>query len=185
MDTAQSVTLTICDGAGADREACALVAQMLMDWGSDVAFGGADNENTRILVCDRYFAVWRRPLMARILTFVRSFGVLVALVGFGASVTLADDKPEFSEQGFLSAAYDNCATVENRNPKSCECEQKLMSDPDRMSLEDKQMAFYYWRDKERYIKEFEAKRTADPKWQEAFALRMAQVQALIIAACGV
>lgn len=166
-------------------QACALVVQMLMDLVTDVLLRLGRNEITPIIDTTAFNRGEEETLMARILVFVRSFGVLLALLGFGASVTLADDKPEFSEQGFLDAAYDNCATVENRNPKSCECEQKLMSNPERMSLEDKEMAFYYWRNKDRYIKEFEAKRTADPKWQEAFALRMSQIQALVIAACGV
>ena len=46
------------------------------------------------------------------------------------------------------------------------------------------MSFYYFTDKERFTKEFEARRKADPKWQEDFSLRMSNMQALIIAACG-
>jgi hypothetical protein len=122
--------------------------------------------------------------MARIPVFARAAGALVIGLCLGASLALGEEKKEFSEEAFLDAAYNNCATVENRGAKSCDCEQKLMRDPDRMSREDKEMAYYYWADKDRYIKEFEARRKADPKWQEAFALRMAQVQALVIAACG-
>lgn len=122
--------------------------------------------------------------MARISMFARAAGALLIGLCLGASVALGEEKKEFSEQGFLDAAYNNCATIENRGVESCDCEQKLMRDPDRMSREDKEMAYYYWADKDRYIKEFEAKRKADPKWHEAFALRMAQVQALVIAACG-
>lgn len=122
--------------------------------------------------------------MARITGFARAAGVLMIGLCLGASIALGEEKKEFSEQAFLDAAYNNCATFENRSAKSCDCERKLMRDPNRMIREDKEMAYYYWADKERYIKEFEAKRKADPKWQEAFALRMAQVQALVIAACG-
>lgn len=93
-------------------------------------------------------------------------------------------KHEFTEEGFLSAAYDFCATVQNRTAKSCECEQKLLKDPDRFGAEEREMAFYYFTDKDRYLKEFTSRIKADPKWQEGFALRMSNMQALIIAACG-
>lgn len=122
--------------------------------------------------------------MVRIAVFARAAGALLIGLCLSASIALGEEKKEFSEQAFLDAAYNNCATLENRSAKSCDCEQKLMRDPERMSREDKEMAYYYWADKERYIKEFEAKKAADPKWQQAFAMRMANVQALVIAACG-
>lgn len=93
-------------------------------------------------------------------------------------------KQDYTEQGLLDAAYDFCATVQNRHAKSCDCEQKLLKQPDRFGREEREMAFWYFTDKERYTKEFEARRAADPKWQEDFALRMSNMQALIIAACG-
>ncbi len=91
---------------------------------------------------------------------------------------------EYNEQGLLDAAYDFCATVQNRHQNSCECEQKLLKQQHRFGAEEREMAFYYFTDKEHYIQEFEARRKADPKWQEDFALRMSNMQALIIAACG-
>ncbi|MDX2258220.1 MAG: hypothetical protein NW205_04820 [Hyphomicrobiaceae bacterium] len=91
---------------------------------------------------------------------------------------------EYSEQGLLDAAYDHCATKENRGVKSCDCEQKLLSQPDRLDDEGKRMAFWYWTDQDRFKKEFEARRQADPKWQEGFALKMANWSALVTAACG-
>lgn len=122
--------------------------------------------------------------MARFSAFPRSAGALLMGLCLGATIALGDEKKEFSEEAFLEAAYNNCTTFEQRGPKSCECEQKLMRDPDRMSREDKEMAYYYWADKERYIKEFQARKAADPNWQKAFAERMANVQALVISACG-
>ncbi len=91
---------------------------------------------------------------------------------------------EYTEQGLLDAAYNFCATVQNRHGKSCDCEQKLLKDPKRFGAEERLMAFYYFTDKERYLKEFKSRIAADPKWQEGFSLRMSQMQALIIAACG-
>jgi hypothetical protein len=91
---------------------------------------------------------------------------------------------EYTEQGLLDAAYDFCATVQNRSAKSCECEQKLLKDPNRFGAEEREMAFYYFTDKDRYLKEFRSRIAADPKWQEDFALRMSNMQALMIAACG-
>lgn len=91
---------------------------------------------------------------------------------------------EYSEQGLLDAAYDFCATVQNRAGKSCDCEQKLLKQPDRFGQEEREMAFYYFTDKDRYLKEFKSRIAADPKWQEDFSLRMSNMQALIIAACG-
>lgn len=97
----------------------------------------------------------------------------------------AEKAPQsYSEQGLLDAAYHFCATVQNRHGKSCDCEQKLLKQPERFGQEEREMAYYYFTDKDRYIKEFESRRNADPKWQEDFALRMSNMQALIIAACG-
>jgi len=93
------------------------------------------------------------------------------------------DPPEgFSDQGFVDAAYNNCATVENRSARSCECERKLIGD--RVGLDDKMMAYLYWTDKPKFVERFEAKRDADPEWQKGFAQRFSNLQALIIAACG-
>jgi predicted NACHT family NTPase len=113
-----------------------------------------------------------------------SAGGLMLAACLSTSVALAENKSEFSEQGFLDAAYNFCATVENREAKSCECERKLMSDPDRLGHDDRVMAFYYWTDKDRFIKEFQSKSAADEKWKDGFALRMSNIQALVIAACG-
>lgn len=91
---------------------------------------------------------------------------------------------EYSHQGLLDAAFDFCATVQNRHAKSCECEQKLLDQKERFGNEEREMAYYYFTDKDRYLKEFQARIAADPKWQEDFSLRMSNMQALIIAACG-
>jgi len=91
---------------------------------------------------------------------------------------------EYTEQGLLDAAYDFCATVQNRHGKSCDCEQKLLKQPDRFGQEEREMSFYYFTDKDRYLKEYKARIAADPKWQEDFSVRMSTMQALIIAACG-
>lgn len=91
-------------------------------------------------------------------------------------------KIEFSDQAFIDAAYDNCATVENRSAKSCGCERKLIGD--RVNADDKKMAFYYWTDKEKFTGLFEAKRKADATWHKGFSERFSNLQALIIAACG-
>lgn len=122
--------------------------------------------------------------MARISRLTLSAGALLLAAYVSTAGAFAQDKTEFTEQGFIDAAYNNCATVENRSAKSCECERKLMSDPERLGEEDKMMAFYYWTDKERFVKEYENKSAADPKWKEGFALRMSNIQALVIAACG-
>lgn len=100
------------------------------------------------------------------------------------TTTASEGKADYSEQGLLDAAYEFCATVQNRDAKSCDCEQKLLQQPERFGPEEREMAFYYFTDKDRYIKEFEARRTADANWHEDFALRMSNMQALVIAACG-
>jgi len=118
--------------------------------------------------------------------------VFAFFIGLSANAVLraADnaEKPAaskgYTEQGLLDAAYNFCATVQNRHANSCECEQKLLKDPKRFGAEEREMSFYYFTDKERFKKEFEARIKADPKWQEGFSLRMANMQALIIAACG-
>lgn len=91
-------------------------------------------------------------------------------------------KKEFSDEAFLDAAYDNCATVENRSGKSCDCERKLIGD--RVNTDDKQMAFLYWTDKKAFGEKFEERRKADSTWQKGFAERFSTLQALVIAACG-
>lgn len=89
---------------------------------------------------------------------------------------------DFNDQKFLDAAYDNCATVENRSAKSCNCERKLIGD--RVDLEDKKMAYLYWTNKKVFVTEFEKKKTADAAFPKAFSDRFSNLQALIIAACG-
>ncbi|MEQ8823743.1 MAG: hypothetical protein RIC14_05145 [Filomicrobium sp.] len=101
-----------------------------------------------------------------------------------AKHTAKTESKDYTNQGLLDAAFDFCASVQNRSAKSCECEQKLLSDPKRFGTEEREMAFYYFTDKDRYLKEFTSRIKADPKWQEDFALRMSNMQALIIASCG-
>lgn len=100
---------------------------------------------------------------------------LWACGGAGAAET-------YTEQNFMDAAHDNCSRVEKRNPKSCACEQKLIKD--RLSAEDKEMAYYYWTDQAKFVEKFEEKRRADDKWQEGFGERFTNLQVLVIAACG-
>ena len=67
-------------------------------------------------------------------------------------------------------------------PEVCACEQKLIKD--RLSAEDKEMAYYYWTDKTKFVEKFEEKRGADESWQAGFGERFSILQALVIAACG-
>lgn len=90
---------------------------------------------------------------------------------------------DFSKDAFIDAAYNNCATFENRSAKSCECERKLIGD--RVDEDDQQMAYLYWTNKEAFVTRFQARRGSDPKWQAGFSERFSNLQALIIAACGV
>jgi hypothetical protein len=99
-----------------------------------------------------------------------------------ASKEIQTEIKGFNDEAFLDAAYDNCATVENRSAKSCNCERKLIGD--RVSLDDKKMAYLYWTDKERFVKEFEVRKQADPNFAKAFSERFSGLQATIIAACG-
>lgn len=99
----------------------------------------------------------------------------MVLVG-GARAQAAE---AYNEQGFMEAAQDNCSRVERRDAKSCACEQKLIKD--RLSAEDKEMAYYYWTDKAKFAEKFEEKRQ---KWQAGFGERFSLLQALVIAACG-
>ncbi len=106
------------------------------------------------------------------------------LVGLGMGGVRAETKtPEFTNQRFVDAAHNNCTMVQGRPPRSCECERKLISG-DRLSDEDKEMAYYFWVDKKEYAKRFEAKKKANPEWQSGFAQRFNDLQALIITACG-
>ncbi len=89
---------------------------------------------------------------------------------------------DFSKEAFVDAAYNNCATVENRSAKSCECERKLIGD--RVNDDDQQMAYLYWTNKDAFVTRFQARRAADPKWQAGFSDRFSNLQALVIAACG-
>ncbi len=102
-----------------------------------------------------------------------------AAKGEAAAVAALKD---FSKDAFVDAAYNNCATVENRSAKSCECERKLIGD--RVNEDDQQMAYLYWTNKEAFVTRFQARREADPKWQAGFSDRFSNLQALIIAACG-
>lgn len=90
--------------------------------------------------------------------------------------------PPYTEQGFLDAAYKNCAEVENREAKSCECEQKLIRD--RVEPDDKEMAYYYWVDQATYMTRYNENSAKDPEWAKRFSDRFNTIQALIIAACG-
>jgi hypothetical protein len=102
------------------------------------------------------------------------------------AVTLAApalaEAPPYTEQGFMDAAFNNCAKVEGRPTKSCECEQMLIKE--RLAPEDKEMAYYYWVDQAKYAAQYKARTAADPKWPEAFTERFTTLQALILAACG-
>ncbi len=111
----------------------------------------------------------------------RGLAVLMGAALLAASGLRAEPAP-YSEQGFLDAALDNCLNVEQRDRRSCECEQKLIVD--RLGSEDKEMAYYYWVDKNRFAEEYRAKSSADAKWAEDFSNRFTTMQALIIAACG-
>lgn len=124
------------------------------------------------------------------------FAIFTALIAFVATLSATgvshavDPKnapgksAEYTTQGLLDAAYDHCATVQNRHAKSCDCERKLLSDPKRFGAEEREMAYYYFTDKARFTKEFESRKAADPKWNQDFALRMSNMNALIVAACG-
>ncbi len=107
--------------------------------------------------------------------------VAAASVAFAQATQPA---PEYSDQALLDAAYNYCASVENRGVKSCDCEQKLLAQPDRLDDEGKHMAFWYWTDQQRFKTEYETRRSANPQWQEGFALKMANWAALVTAACG-
>lgn len=116
--------------------------------------------------------------------------ILLAMSAAGAAVAeeaaqAADPAralESFNEETFLDAAYNNCATVENRSAQSCTCERKLIGD--RIGHDDKQMAYLYWTDKPSFKVAYEAKLKADPEFQRAFSERFSNLQALIIAACG-
>jgi len=99
-----------------------------------------------------------------------------------ACASLAASALPYSEQGFLDAAYKNCAEVENREAKSCECEQQLIKD--RVEPADKEMAYYYWVDQATYLARYNENVSKDPQWAQKFADRFTTIQALIIAACG-
>ncbi|MEO1204826.1 MAG: hypothetical protein AAFV45_00705 [Pseudomonadota bacterium] len=103
----------------------------------------------------------------------------------GAAKATSDEAlmvKDFNDDKFLDAAYDNCATVENRSANSCNCERKLIGD--RVNLDDKQMAYLYWTDKKTFVTEFEKKKKADPDFPKNFSNRFSNLQALVIAACG-
>ncbi len=125
----------------------------------------------------------------KIAVFVALISLFSALSATGISRAAdAQNVPaksaDYTEQGLLDGAYNFCATVQNRHAKSCDCEQKLLSDPKRFGAEEREMAYYYFTDQDRFKKEFQSRIAVDPKWQDGFALRMSNMQALIIAACG-
>lgn len=123
--------------------------------------------------------------MGRTLYYAFTVSV-VALFGLSIGLRAETDKPDplknFSNQSFLEAAYNQCATVENRSAKSCECERKLIGD--RVNTDDKQMAYLYWTNKKAFTERFDARRKADPTWQKGFGERFSNLQAVVIAACG-
>ena len=123
--------------------------------------------------------------MVRALALVLVAAGTIGLVGQGAVVaeTPANVKP-YTKQGFLEAAHDNCMVVQNREPRACKCEQKLV-DSDRLSEDEKQMAFYYWTNRDEFKKRFDANKKADPEWPAAFSKKFTELQALIISACGI
>ena len=114
------------------------------------------------------------------------FAAIAVLFAGLAPAVATDAAPlklkDFTDQKFIDAAYDNCATVENRSAKSCNCERKLIGD--RVRLDDKQMAYLYWTDKKTFTSEFEKKKAADPEFPKACSDRFSGLQARIIAACG-
>jgi len=105
-----------------------------------------------------------------------------AAVAKAGSTEIVTEIEGFSNQAYLDAAYDNCATVLNRSAKSCNCERKIIAD--RVSLDDKKMAYLYWTDKERFKKEYDLRVQADEKFKADFSERFSMLQATIFAACG-
>ncbi len=96
----------------------------------------------------------------------------------------------YSEEAFLDAALTSCVQS-GRSSRVCSCELKLLSDEtaiknkeDRLTTEDKEMAFFFYVDKARFKKEAEEKRTTNPKWAANFSRKMTHLQALVITACG-
>lgn len=112
----------------------------------------------------------------------RSVAALAGAIVLGFAAVAMAAAPPYSEQGFLDAAFKNCAEVENREAKSCECEQKLIKD--RVEPADKEMAYYYWVDQATYMNRYSELSSKNPEWAKNFADRFTMIQALIIAACG-
>lgn len=115
-------------------------------------------------------------------SFRRAAMSLAGALAVATASSARAEPPPYSEQGFLDAAYKNCAQVENREAKSCECEQKLIKD--RVEPADKEMAYYYWVDQKTYMTRYNEYATKDPEWAGKFSDRFTTIQALIIAACG-
>lgn len=117
---------------------------------------------------------------------MRSIPLRRAALSLAAVLALAAaaraEPPPYTVQGFLDAAYKNCAEVENREAKSCECEQKLIKD--RVEPADKEMAYYYWVDQKTYMTRYNENVAKDSEWAAKFSDRFTTIQALIIAACG-
>ena len=97
----------------------------------------------------------------------------------------------YSEEGLLDAAFDSCISVAGRSARACNCEKRILSDEttiekkeDRLTLEDKEMAFFYYVDRARFRKEVQAKRESDASWVANFSRKMTHLQALMIGACG-
>ncbi len=121
----------------------------------------------------------------------------VSLAGFGlmSGVAAADgDKPaagaaepaqvKITTEKFLAAAYDFCASTENKSAKSCECEQKIIGEDGRVPQDDREMAYYYWEHKKTYKTMYQAKTAADPEFPKTFGQRFSVLSALIMSACG-
>ena len=137
--------------------------------------------------------------MARPKTWINcviAIAFIAATVPLKSSVAEEEAKkekptPTYTNEAFLDAAFTNCVEVMGRSPEACTCEQKLLNDEtvikkqeDRLTKEDKEMAFYYYVDQARFKKETQTKRTNNPRWAANFSRKMTHLQALIIAACG-
>lgn len=113
-------------------------------------------------------------------------GALMVAFFVGCAGAMAEGAKEatgYSKQGFLDAALTNCIETENRPPKSCKCEQMLI-DSDRLTDDEKEMAFYFWTDRPEFVKRFEARKAQDPEWPAKFSQKFTNLQALIVSACG-
>ncbi len=111
--------------------------------------------------------------------------VAVFAVG-GAEIVSAETVKKvepYSQEAFLDAAYSNCSEKQNRESRVCKCERHFIAG-DRLTDDDKKMAYSYWVDRENYVTMFEAKKKADPKWLAGFSERFNNMQAYILSMCG-